>query len=84
MLGKFRKKRDELIEQLRGDIKKRDTYIAELETALANRNTCVGIHRDGRMNKFTFIADGQLVEIETMGLLSDNVRAWRDQLGIKS
>ena len=40
----------------------------------------VGIEREGRVNKFTFIRDDKLIQIETMGLLSDNLPEWKEQL----
>lgn len=91
MLGKLLNKRmaerlviaENTVKEANDAISKRDTYIAELESALANRNTCVSINREGRITKWLFLANGQLVEIETMGLLSDNVADWRDMLGIR-
>lgn len=45
--------------------------------------TLIGIHRDGRMNVFTFARKGEVFKIETMGLLSDNVPQWRKQAGLE-
>lgn len=41
------------------------------------------IRRDGRINVFTFVRDGETFTIETMGLLSDDIPAWKQQAGIK-
>lgn len=37
----------------------------------------VGIERSGRVNRFIFRKNGTIVEIETMGLLSDNINEWK-------
>lgn len=47
---------------------------------LANRAYLIGINREGRSNKFVFVRAGQMHEIETMGLLSDNPAQWRKDL----
>lgn len=47
---------------------------------MAKHAYLVGINRDGRSNKFIFVRGGQMHEIETMGLLSDNPAQWRKDL----
>lgn len=44
----------------------------------------IAIHRDGRLNVFTFARGDEYFTIETMGLLNDDVDGWRKQAGIKS
>ena len=47
---------------------------------MAKHAHLIGITRDGRTNKFVFVRAGQMFEIETMGLLSDNPAQWRKDL----
>lgn len=47
---------------------------------MAKHAYLIGINREGRTNKFIFIRGGQMFEIETMGLLSDNPAQWRKDL----
>lgn len=49
-------------------------------------NACrlLAIHRNGRLNVFTFARNDDVFSIETMGLLSDNVEEWRKQAGLSS
>ena len=48
-------------------------------------NACrlLAIHRNGRVNVFTFARGDQIFTIETMGLLSDNVDEWRNVAGLR-
>ncbi len=47
---------------------------------MAKHAYLVGINREGRSNKFIFVRNGQMFEVETMGLLSDDVQQWRKDL----
>lgn len=47
---------------------------------LKNRPILIGIERVGRTNKFTFMRGKEIIQIETMGLISDNIPAWKEQL----
>lgn len=38
------------------------------------------IQRSGRSNKFLFVRNGEVHEIETMGLLSDDIAKWKEDL----
>lgn len=40
----------------------------------------IGIERDGRLNRFIFAKNGEIHKIETMGLISDNIKEWKDTL----
>lgn len=40
----------------------------------------VGIERVGRVNKFVFMRGEEMIEIETMGLISDNLPEWKERL----
>lgn len=40
----------------------------------------IDIQRASRMNKFTFVRNGKVHQIETMGLMSDDLDAWREML----
>lgn len=48
-------------------------------------NSCrlISIHRSGRTNHFTFARGDKTFSIETVGLLSDDPRAWREQAGLE-
>jgi len=64
--------------------------IKELEAALAEaihanevlsrRAILIGIERNQRVNKFTFVRSGELYVVETMGLISDNLPEWKGKL----
>lgn len=57
--------------------------IKTLETAgqeLAKHAFLIAIERKGRSNIFKFMVGGETYEIETMGLLSDDVAQWRKDL----
>lgn len=75
-----------LAERLRkaeADLAARDAHIADLEQQISNPNTCVSIRRAGRITHWTFIANGAIVHIETMGMLEDDVSGWCATLGIE-
>lgn len=38
------------------------------------------IEREGRENVFTFVRNGNISQIRTMGLLSDDLPAWKEEL----
>lgn len=40
----------------------------------------VSVERHGRVNKFLFCRDGELIEVETMGMLADNMPMWKEKL----
>jgi hypothetical protein len=42
----------------------------------------LSIHRNGRLNVFTFARGDQVFTVETMGLLSDNPDEWRKLAGL--
>ncbi len=66
--------------------KKHDKLIADLDNAgkaleSAQKHAyLVDIERAGRLNKFTFARDGKVYVIESMGLLSDDLREWKEKL----
>lgn len=62
--------------------KTRKAEVESLRTALNDSCRLIAITRNGRMNVFTFIRNGEPFEIETMGLLSDDIAGWRKQAGI--
>jgi hypothetical protein len=47
---------------------------------MANHAFLVSIERQGRSNFFTFMRNGELIKIETMGLISDDIGQWRKDL----
>lgn len=52
----------------------------EANEALSKRAFIVSIDRQNRVNKFTFVRNGEMYVIETMGLISDNPREWKEKL----
>ena len=57
-------------------IKTLESRVAELEASAV----LVAIDRNGRSNIFTFARNGETFQIDTMGLLSDDVQQWRTEL----
>lgn len=55
----------------------------QLRSAYQNACKLVAITRNGRMNVFTFERNGEHFEIETMGMLSDDLAGWKEQAGLK-
>lgn len=51
----------------------------------AFHNACklVAIDRDGRVLRFTFERNGEHFQIETMGMMSDDIEGWKSQAGLK-
>lgn len=47
---------------------------------LKTRPYLIGIERSGRLNKFTFCRGEELYVVETMGLISDPVKEWKEKL----
>jgi hypothetical protein len=56
-----------------------DVLMAEIDK-LKKRPFLLSMERVGRLNKFVFCRDGEIVEVETMGLLSDNLPEWKAKL----
>ena len=84
-----RPSRSDLIRRIR-DLEAQNEVLAEtLENLTAAARAMDGraylfkIDRDGRTNKFTFVRGTELHVIETMGLLSDDIEQWRNDLGLK-
>lgn len=48
--------------------------------SLRDRSYLLDITTDGRKLKFTFVRGDKVVEIETMRLMSDNIKDWKDDL----
>lgn len=48
--------------------------------ALGKRAFIIGIEREGRICKFTFMRNGELYVVETMRLISDNLPEWKAKL----
>ena len=53
-----------------------DVMMQEVEK-LKSRPMLIGINRKGRMNTFIFMKGSEMHQIETMGLLSDNLDEWK-------
>lgn len=59
--------------------KQRDELLARCES-LTKKSFLISIERNQRVNTFGFLRDGQIIKIETMGLISDNLGEWKDKL----
>ena len=47
---------------------------------LQNNAFLIGIERSGRQNIFKFLRGGKIYEIHTMGMISDDINAWKKEL----
>lgn len=56
-----------------------DALLKSLEE-LKQRSYLIGIERNGRVNKFTFVRGTEMHQIETMGLISDDLPGWKKKL----
>jgi hypothetical protein len=54
--------------------------IKMVEAINADRACLISITRDNRRIKFTFVRNGQLTTIETMGTWDDDVDGWQREL----
>lgn len=52
----------------------------EANEKLSQRPFLISIRRAGRSNTFVFARNGELIQIETMGLISDDVEQWKKDL----
>lgn len=68
--------------------KKYNALVAAAASQLAAMNAVkqhaylIGLERKERVNVFTFARGDQVVQIETMGLISDDFGQWRKDLGV--
>ena len=65
-------------EQLRGS----GSQARDVANEFLNSCRLLSIHRNGRLNVFTFARGDQIFTVETMGLLSDNPDEWRTMAGL--
>lgn len=56
-----------------------DALLAQLEK-MKDQTVLISIERTGRVNKFTFARGTQVHQIETMGLISDDLPGWKKDL----
>lgn len=58
-------------------------HVENLNAALkdaSNRTTLLDITTEGKKLKFIFVRNNELFEIETMRLMSDHVKKWKENL----
>lgn len=48
--------------------------------SMADRTTLVDITTEGKKIKFVFVRNDKVFEIETMRLMSDNIKKWKEDL----
>ncbi len=56
-----------------------EALLAELEK-IKEQTFLIGIERTGRVNKFTFVRGKSVHQIETMGLIGDDLPGWKRDL----
>lgn len=64
-------------------VKQLETELTKVRAAaeeMASYAFLIGIERNGRTNRFTFIKNGAPYVIETMGLISDDISEWKEKL----
>jgi len=66
----------ETVQAMREQIEKLNRALKEAE----NRTVLIDIERTGKKNKFIFVRNRKVHTIRTVGLLSDDVKGWKDQL----
>jgi len=54
--------------------------IAAIQQRFAQQALLISITRDGRLNRFNFTRNGQLIIIETMGIWDDDIDQWKRDL----
>ena len=47
---------------------------------LQQRAFLLDIQRIGRVNQFSFVRNGEIYRIETVGMISDNLPEWKERL----
>lgn len=62
------------------ELEKRLEEVIAANEALSKRAFIIGIEREGRICKFTFVRSGELYVVETMSLISDNLPEWKAKL----
>ena len=64
------------VQTLKNRIEELLTTIREIE----DRPYLIGVERQGKKNKFIFVRKNKVIEVETVGLMSDNIKGWKDDL----
>ena len=81
--GYWRKRAGELAEQVEALTKAQDALkdgLAGMELRFKERAALVSITRNGRMIRFLFVRNDELIPIETFGTWDSDIAAWIDQL----
>lgn len=76
MFGRMEKTLQKQIEILEQRLKEQ----TEAAEKLASNAFLIGIRTEGRSNIFTFARNGQLFEVRTFSMLSDDVAGWKRDL----
>lgn len=66
----------ERFEQLKEHLNKLLLELKEVE----RRPFLLDIEQNGRRMVFTFVRCGEVFQVETMSLMSDNIKKWKDDL----
>lgn len=62
------------------ELKERSEILLREIEKIRNHAYLIGIERQGRVNVFTFARGQEMHKIETMGLISDDLPAWKERL----
>ena len=54
--------------------------LAGIQARFASRAALVSITRQGRLNHFLFIRNGQLIRVDTYSTMEDNLPGWKRDL----
>jgi hypothetical protein len=79
-ISAYRNKRDRRAMEIQRNM----THLEFQRLHAERHNMCrlSAIRREGRSNKFQFVRNGEIFEIETMGLLGDDIQTWKMKAGI--
>jgi len=65
---------------LRAALDTANEHLNGIELRFADRATLVSITREGRLNRFTFVRNGQLTIVETYSTMEDDLPGWKRAL----
>lgn len=72
----FRSKKQKRIDELEDQLRRLIAAAEEMQ----QRPYLFSIERKDRLNRFTFVRNHEMHVVETMGLISDDIRGWREKL----
>lgn len=76
-------KRNKELEAQAKDLCEKLQGMLDATANVEKRPYLLSVDRVGRLNKFMFMVDGKIETIETMGLISDDIRGWKKALNLE-